>query len=186
MFTWNCEDPLVRAESETQKANDALNDYYFMGSGRSLRKLLARYIEQKQDTNRTDEPPTVHWKTLSDWSTDKHWQDRIKQAKDIENKNAREKEREDRRKIITGFKGQFSKALIRFDPNDVSLGQITQAFRALLEQSRAEYDDLPTQRQKSENLNIDLSNLTDDQLQRIASGEDPVHVLATTESTGSD
>ena len=40
--------------------------------------------------------------------------------------------------------------------------------------------------ERQENLNIDLSNLTDDQLQRIASGEDPVHVLATTESTGSD
>lgn len=39
-------------------------------------------------------------------------------------------------------------------------------------------------KQQSENLNIDLSNLTDDQLQRIASGEDPIHVLVTTESSG--
>ena len=45
--------------------------------------------------------------------------------------------------------------------------------------------DAPT-KQQSENLNIDMGQLTDDQLQRIANGEDPIHVLATTEGAGPD
>ena len=34
------------------------------------------------------------------------------------------------------------------------------------------------------NLNLDLSQLTNEQLQRIAAGEDPAHVISTTQSIG--
>lgn len=37
---------------------------------------------------------------------------------------------------------------------------------------------------KQHNLNVDLSNLTDEQLQRIAAGEDPASVLAATTQSG--
>jgi hypothetical protein len=37
---------------------------------------------------------------------------------------------------------------------------------------------------KQQNLNIDLSQLSDAQLQRIAAGEDPLYVIATTEGGG--
>lgn len=38
---------------------------------------------------------------------------------------------------------------------------------------------------RQENLNIDITQLTDDQLQRIANGEDPLRVIASTSGGGS-
>lgn len=58
----------------------------------------------------------------------------------------------------------------------------------LLEQWRGLLDDLAKEvggrRIKTENLNIDFSKLTDDQLQRIAAGEDPLNVILSTAGGG--
>ena len=69
---------------ETRRAHRAFMDYCRMGPKRSLRQLLARYREQReQDVGRkpyepgTENPPTIYWNTLTDWSRRHHWQDRV-------------------------------------------------------------------------------------------------------------
>jgi hypothetical protein len=61
---------------------------------------------------------------------------------------------------------------------------------ALIEQFRGVLDDLAKEtggrRQKRDNFNIDFSKLTDDQLERIAAGEDPLDVIISTASRGGD
>lgn len=78
-FTWDHDNPLSRCKGETRKAHDALQSYFHMGSGRSLRKLLEQYCQQIDQ-----EPPTKRFKTLADWSTRYAWQARIDRAKEID------------------------------------------------------------------------------------------------------
>jgi hypothetical protein len=60
--------------------------------------------------------------------------------------------------------------------------------KAILEQYRLILDDLAKEtggrRQMRENLNLDLTKLSDDQLERIAAGEDPLNVILSTAGRG--
>ncbi|MGD9099372.1 MAG: hypothetical protein PVF45_02750 [Anaerolineae bacterium] len=78
-FTWDYDAPLARAPGETRKANDALRDYWLMGSGRSLRKLHQTYTKHAPG-----EPPTRHLRTLKGWSAKYQWQARIDRAKELD------------------------------------------------------------------------------------------------------
>lgn len=59
---------------------------------------------------------------------------------------------------------------------------------ALLEQLRGTFDDLAKEtggrKQKRENFNIDLARLTDEQLQRVRAGEDPLDVILSNTGSG--
>jgi hypothetical protein len=147
-FTWDAENPLARAIGETSKANSALHDYAFMGSGRSLRKLHQKYIE---DTSL--EPPTRHLRTLLGWSSKYAWQARVARFEAMvaeEEKAEYEAERLEWRKkrlqLLQGFFGKLAQALGKFEPDDATLGQLTPALKAAVQELRAEYDDLPTER----------------------------------------
>ena len=59
---------------ETNKARSAFEDYYQMGPGRSIRKLIQTYNEVA-----TKNPPTKHHTTLAKWSKVHGWQERVKQ-----------------------------------------------------------------------------------------------------------
>jgi hypothetical protein len=65
-----------RRDDETAKQYEAFLDYLHMGPGRSLRKLLARYEAQKADKSRTN-PPTTRINTLGRWSSKNDWQARL-------------------------------------------------------------------------------------------------------------
>ena len=56
---------------ETNRSRQAFEDYYNMGPGRSIHKLLALY--QSQPKTR----PTKHVSTLKSWSTTHGWQNRV-------------------------------------------------------------------------------------------------------------
>ena len=86
-MNYNPEAPLKRIQGESQKANDALHDYWLMGAGRSLRKLQAVY---KQTTG---EPPTRSFNTLHKWSRVHNWQARIAAQKEIDDALALEEYR---------------------------------------------------------------------------------------------
>lgn len=91
-FKWNVKDPLGRAYNERRDPNKALNDYYLMGSDRSLRKLWERY-------RAADDAPTRRITTLKKWSAFYCWQDRITAQADIENAMRRQR-RADRQAVI--------------------------------------------------------------------------------------
>ena len=90
-FTFDPDNPLARCKGETRKAHDALQDYWRMGSGRSIRKLLQKYNEPD-----TELPPTRHFATLAGWSARYAWQARIDRAKEIDD-DALQREWEKRR-----------------------------------------------------------------------------------------
>jgi hypothetical protein len=95
------EAPLNRIKGESQKAHNALMDYWMMGAGRSLRKLFEEYEKQADESEQqennaepTKKPPTTSWWTLSDWSQKKHWQARITRQKEIDDEIALEQYRQ--------------------------------------------------------------------------------------------
>ena len=71
--------PLSRIKGETQKAHNALMDYFLTGV--SLEKLRQKYVKTTLNA-----PPTIHLRTLQGWSARYHWQARI--AQQAENDNA--------------------------------------------------------------------------------------------------
>ncbi len=74
-MSFSGDSPLSRIANETIKANTALMDYWLMGAGRSLEKLRKSYVKSPS----SNEPPSVHLRTLQKWSSRHHWQARIAQ-----------------------------------------------------------------------------------------------------------
>ena len=58
---------------ETNRARQAFEDYYLMGPGRSLHKLLAQYQTQPETR------PTRLVSTIKKWSSTHGWQERVRQ-----------------------------------------------------------------------------------------------------------
>ena len=77
--------------------------------------------------------------------------------------------------------GQRLKASTRKEGQSGNPALLAEA-RAALKAIREMFGtDAPT---KAQNINLDLSQLTNEQLQRIAAGEDPIHVASSTQSGG--
>jgi len=74
--------PLDRIAGESRRANDALRDYYGMGTDRTLKKLLERY------TSGTGPVLTRRFSTLKEWSTRHGWQARVDRQKAIDDRLA--------------------------------------------------------------------------------------------------
>lgn len=72
-------EPITGADGrkESRRANQAFRDYCYMGSARSLRKLLAQY-QARVKKKEKPAPPTDVWTTVSDWSGNFSWTDRSK------------------------------------------------------------------------------------------------------------
>lgn len=75
VLPWDEDDPLSPIANEPTKANQALHDYFGMGSARSLAALAREYHAQTEGV-----PPTRQLSRLKEWSTTYHWQDRVAAA----------------------------------------------------------------------------------------------------------
>lgn len=84
--------PPTKPPRETPNALQAFEDYWAMGDGRSLRKLAVAY---KERTNGGHEAPTKQLGQLFKWSSQHHWEDRVKQR--IADEEARLNEAERKR-----------------------------------------------------------------------------------------
>lgn len=73
---FNLEKPLERTQGESKRANAALHDYVYMGPGRSLRKLHARYLGQANSASGA-KPPSTFLTTIENWSAHFWWQERL-------------------------------------------------------------------------------------------------------------
>jgi hypothetical protein len=143
VFEYNADDPLTRCKGESQRAADALQDYVLRGF--SLRDLQAYYAEQ-QASNPHAKVPSVIASTIFTWSMRFKWQERKERFKEIEHARKRDEWRKRRVGLLEGFFGKTAKALDNFEGEDATLGQLTQAVKTAVQELRAEYDDLPTQR----------------------------------------
>lgn len=124
-----------------------------------------------------------NWSRSNDWvKRAAAYDDYRREQERIAEEQERLKARKERKQIIRNTKAIAGKAQERVmqqiaNGEPVSIGALTNLIKMLLEQERAEYNDLPTQR--GSNLNVDVSNLTNEQLERIANGEEILTVLAT-------
>jgi len=94
-FTWDKDNPLARNPGETRKANDALLDYWAMGSGRSLAKVDKKYTDATPETR-----PTSNLRTLKGWSTKYKWQARVDQTKALRDAEDEQIKSEWRRQVL--------------------------------------------------------------------------------------
>ena len=76
-FSWDVSEPLVNQGAESAMASRALSDYFQMGIGRSLDKLLDSYRVQTE-SKALPKPPTVRIATLKLWSKKFEWQSRVR------------------------------------------------------------------------------------------------------------
>lgn len=191
-------------KGETKRAIQACNDYVRMGPGRSLEKLLVSY------QNATESPPSKRIKTLKDWSRNFNWVNRATaydaEIERQKNEAIAKQRREilesglaldtERIKVLTSLTNLLNGQVLEIDEggNQPKLwpkygttedGEELRKFNAaLIRELRGLLDDLAKEvggrRQRSDNVNINLDDLSDEQLERIANGEDPLYVVATT------
>lgn len=185
-----------RKEGETDRAVQACNDYLRLGPGRSLSKLLSKYTKRNQK-----EPVTESESTIKKWSADYDWQLRASAYDAVLEEMRNEKRRKEfdaglaldyerirkLKKLANLLEQDLTVRLWLDDVKSIGSGEFAERVdlirfnSALVEQYRGVLDDLAKEvggrKQKSEVLNIDLSKLTDDQLSRIAAGEDPMRVV---------
>lgn len=185
-----------RKENESDKAVIACNDYLRLGAGRSLRKLAKKYDKTKRNTT-----PTDSLSTLGQWSTEYDWQQRAslydgelehlrneKKRKEFEAGLALDYERVHELKSLAHLlKQDLTVRLWLDDVKSIGSGEFAERVdlirfnSALVEQYRGVLDDLAKEtggrKTKTENINIDLSKLTDDQLARVSAGEDVMQVV---------
>lgn len=112
---WNYNDPLSRVYRESLRSNRAFRDYWNMGEGRSLRRLLEKYRENT-DKDPTDKQPSTKWNTICAWSKHFEWQARIARLTELRNeKEEFEQEREWReyRKELREKERELSRQLIK-------------------------------------------------------------------------
>lgn len=137
-----------RLPEETSKAWAAFLVYRDMLPGD--RSLDAAYRKRY-----AKEPHIRATKTFRAWAKQHDWPGRVeawdRHLDDIE-RAATERERvewrENRRNLLKGFLFNVSQAMKKFDPTNVSIGQLTQAVQMIAQEMRAEMDDLPTKRQE--------------------------------------
>jgi len=89
------------------------------------------------------------------WANRHGWRDRVEawdRHLDDVGRAVTERERVEwrghRRKLLQGFLSNVATAMREFDPKNVSVGQLTQAVQMLVQEMRAEMDDLPTEKRQ--------------------------------------
>lgn len=190
-----------RKENESDKAVIACNDYLRLGAGRSLSKLLAKYQKKKPTKTYQNLPATDSLATLKEWSISFEWQQRSSIYDSELEKLRNEKKREEfdsglaldyeriskLKSLASRLERDFPKRMWLDDVKSIGSGEFAERVdlirfnSALVEQYRGVLDDLAKEtggrKTKTENINIDLSKLTDDQLARVSAGEDVMQVV---------
>ena len=193
-MSYNQKDPLVRMEGETRKANDALNLYYALGHGRSLTKLVEKLRESEA---RTRLPTVTRWSSKYKWGKRVDAQGEIDNAKDREYwAEARRQIRQDDMKAAVELRERAArmrafpiaeqKIVEHYDDGRAKTVIIKPANWREADISRIETTASDLARRaadmKKESIGIDVtqvdwSQLTDEQLDRIISGASLSSVL---------
>lgn len=156
------EDPLKIVEGETTKANQALFDYAQMGVARSLKKLVDKY--QKQDKEwreykqnpqslKKGDPipqpvPAKGWTTISNWSGEFLWQERVKKYDELERErqglefqSERLKWKKQRIDLAKAMFTKTAQAMASLNPKDAQWRDVSATFKTVMEQLRLEFGD---------------------------------------------
>lgn len=119
-----------------------------MGPGRSL--LGAVNLEREQrGAKKSNSVPEAWYRAFKRWKWKKRaeaWDEAEVERRRIEGEQDRLEERERRRDLLKGYRGKIARAIGALNPEDARWGEVTKAVETLAQESRAEYDDEPTQR----------------------------------------
>jgi len=97
-----------------------------------------------------------------------------------EEERGRKRARDARLAILSGLKVKLSQAILNLDPTTAGMREVVALTKLVLVEERRELGQDVT---VAKNLNIDIGSLTDEQLERLAAGEDIISVLADTRSS---
>lgn len=153
--------------------------YVALGHDRSLLAAFNAYRTEKVVEGQAKYVPLAWRKALKAWNWKERaeaWDAEERRKRWIEDEQTREESRRERRVMLKGFQGRIAESLKKMPTEGVELKDITKAMTALMDQLRQEYGDTPADRQY--NMNLDMENLTKEQLERIGRGENPASVLA--------
>lgn len=179
-----------RQEKETSRAYKAFTIYLNMGVNRSLQKAADSYYGK----NRANRGQLEIWSSKYEWVSrvtayDTHMAQLDLEKRRQEFEDDRKRAREARQRTIQVLQGLLNKALSSYRdlqtgeviaPDPDSLNRLTSAARTIMDQSRQEFDDMPTQRMQQEHrwdsgqfeelTKQDIEVLSDADLARIAAG----------------
>ena len=179
-----------------------------MGAGRSLRKLTDRYLQQVSEIPPTTKWNTITtWSNKFEWVAAAEQFDQAIAKQRIDEAEAKWRKEVMPEVEVLGRLSQMARAsltdIVVLDRTGHIAGYRPEALREYghlikkFSSSEGKTDSVGVEaydaqsaldklarilglyKDQSTNLNIDLSQLNDEQLERIANGEDPVHVLAT-------
>ncbi|NWJ46447.1 MAG: hypothetical protein HXX08_11260 [Chloroflexi bacterium] len=161
---------------ETERSQQAFEAYWALGASRSQVKLQEKF---KADRAKGIAVPTVNIRQISDWSAKYGWQNkiRVRVAEELEReriaaRKEKEKDQDQARKIRRGLLNQFIKifneAEKNLKPDKISWTTAIEALRLILQESRAEFDDMPTVKvQANEMTKDELINAINERLARL-------------------
>jgi len=196
-----------REKGESNKAVQACNDFLRLGPGRSLSALLQKYNDSEDKLAPTRSEGTLnnwssrfHWQERATEYDRRTEEEKTARAKEIMQSGlSQTHERVQELMDLASFlkkqiydqdlPGHYPNVWVR-DVKQIGGGEFAREVEierfnsAIIDQFRGTLDDLAKEtggrvtRNEGRNLNIDLSLLTDEQLERIANGEDPINVIA--------
>jgi hypothetical protein len=161
-------------------------DKYYRPQG-TERTLLGAYNAWRIEENRGESKSLARsWdRNAKKW----RWKERaeawdaVERQKRLDDEEAERREAwEKRKEFLHQAKDKLFVVLQRVNIEDPKIGDLVSLARMVLQEERAEYDDLPTQR--VQDVHVDLSLLTNEQLERIANGEDPLKVFLSGTGSG--
>ncbi len=146
------------------------------GTTRSLTRLYNFY---RNSPKKSDNAPML-WREIAkkwDWrARAEAWDEAEIERQRREEKKEREQERRARVTMLQAMRGKVAEAMQGLIPASATWGDVTRALHVVTEQLRTEFGEPPVG--ANWNVNVDLSQLTDEQIDRLASGENPARVLA--------
>jgi len=140
-----------RNEDSTLEPNlwyDRFTQFRLMGPTRSLLGCVNQERVKKGQKQSNYIPGS--WRDASKkWNWHKRaevWDEAQREREQEEYEEERLEWRKRRRRLLQGFFAKLAQALDHFEPERVTLGQLTQAVKTVMEELRAEFDDLPTEK----------------------------------------
>lgn len=146
MGTWE------RGPDEPSLWYDRFERYRLAGAARSLLKLYNDERERKGQ-KRASSPPTAWREMARTWQWERRaedWDEAERQRARAAAEQDRQQEREARLTLLRAGRSRLAQALAALDATKLKPIEVFRALSIILQESRAEYDDQPTQRVSTE------------------------------------
>lgn len=136
-------EPWLRQHNEPIEWYERFQKFMLLGTSRDLATIYIDVTGKKGAVPHKwiDVYDLWKWKSRAEaWDEAELSKDRIAEEK------SRKEAREQRRDMLNAFYDKTLEAIALLEPEEASWKSITAAFRVLIQEIRAEYDELPTQR----------------------------------------